>query len=140
MRISKKTIIIYYLSISILYVIAISALPFGFWNYTPIFYMFLGPLTFGIAFFSYGELLNTHVKNHHFDLMKNHSLSFGIRKGSALNSISVLTSQNEFKQKNDLELHRILGLYSYCFRFVVLSFISLIIITIVQMQLRFAII
>lgn len=140
MRISKKIIINYYLTITILYVITICFLPFSYWNYTPIFYMFLGPVLLFIAFFSYGELLNTHVRHHHFDLMRNHSIPFGIRKGTALNSISVLTNQNDFKQKNDRELHRILELYSYCFRFSILSFISLIIFTIVGMQLRFALI
>jgi hypothetical protein len=138
MQLDKKLITKYYLAMTLLYIICILSLPFGLWNVTPIFYIFLGPVTMGLAYFRIVTKLNEYVNNNYPDLMKKYSLHYGIRKGEALNPMDALQNKKEFYAKKDTKLNDLLTLFGHSLKFAIIAFLSLIVITIVGMEIQFS--
>lgn len=127
----------YFLIITIGFVIGITFLPFGFWNYTPIVYILFGPLFLGLYSYRTGMKLSQYVLDNYPDMMKKYSLDFGVMKGEKLNLFNVYHNRNEFIDKNDPKLTRLIQLNLRSGGLLIFSFISLITISIIGMNLKY---
>ena len=136
MKLSKRIINKYYFFVTVMFLLGIVFLPKGMNNNAPLFYMFLGPMTFAISYFSIGEKLNTYVRFYYPYLMKKHSIHFGVRRGYALNPFNVFQNKKEFIDKNDTELERLVNVYGYSLKFVLISLFSFVVMTIVGFQIH----
>ena len=122
-----KTIKFYFVSVTLFFLV--SSL-FGSKNisaYSPIFYGIIGPtFLFGLHYrlvFNFSSYVDKNAP----DLMKKHSISYGILKGNLLNILDVYQSQKAFKALKDERIDAYLQTGILLLKLVIASFVMLIV-------------
>ena len=123
-KLSPKSFLIYYSIITITFILLLVLLPHGYWNYIPVIYILIGPITFGVLYYHFGAQLNSYTNENHPDLMKKYSIHYGVRKGEVLNQMDVIQNKKEFHNRNDKQLSQLVVLYSQSLKFIAISFAS----------------
>ncbi len=131
-----KSSIYYFLTITLLFIIGIAFLPFGYWNYSTVIYILIGPVFFGLNNYLISQKLNQHVVNQHPELIKKYALHFGFWKGTKLNALDVLQNKKEFLAKNDSKLSKLIFLNLRNISLIIYSFFVLIVVVTVGIMTR----
>lgn len=134
-RISKKGLTRYYYLITILYALGLFLLPYGHWNFTPVFYMFLGFVLLSILHRYLAYELNRHVNRYHADLMKKYSVHYSVMKGKVLNHFDIVQNKKEFANKKDQTLDHLVQLYSQSVNLSIVCFFTTVIMLIPRILL-----
>lgn len=126
-QLKRKLLIGHYAIITSLFLLSTLSLPISYLSFLPIFYIFLGPVFFFGIHYKIIFDLSSYVENHFPELMKNNSIGYGVLKGEILNVFSI--NREEFKSKGDEKINNMLSIQKLVFRLLLISFLSLIVIS-----------
>lgn len=103
-KISKKMFKGYFVVITLAYIILSLNLPNDLYAFMPIPYIILCPVMFFGLNWSMGFNFSSYVEQNCPELMKKHSIEWGVMKEEMLNSLSVYQSKKDFESLNDPKL------------------------------------
>ena len=134
--ISDKLFKVYFIIITLAYVILSLNLPNNIYAFMTIFYIFLGPILFFGLHWGMGFNFSSYVERNYPELMKKHCIEWGVMKGEMLNSLSVYPSKKDFESLNDPILMNYFNKGLLLIKLTIISFILTPTIVIIAMELR----
>jgi hypothetical protein len=132
----KKNTTIYFILITLLFLIGTFLLPHQIFIYTPIYYIFFGPVALYILNFKCSENLNNYIDLNYPDLFKKYARSYGALKGNVMDLFALYQTPNDYLSKNDTALNEKIFIAKHVFKLFLFSFLSLITITVLSYSIR----
>lgn len=94
----------YFIILTLLFVIISLLLPYDSYGLMTILYALLGPVLFFVLNWRLTFDFSAYVESNYPELMKKHSVTWGVMKGEKLNSLSVYQNKKDFESMNDSNL------------------------------------
>lgn len=102
--INNKLIKGYFIILTLLFIILSLLLPHDSYGLMSILYALLGPVLFFVLNWRLTFDFSAYVESNYPELMKKHSVTWGVMKGEKLNSLSVYQNKKDFESMNDSNL------------------------------------
>jgi hypothetical protein len=134
--INKKTFKGYFIAITLAYIVLSIILPNDIYAFMTIPYILFGPILFFGLYWNMGFNFSTYVELNYPELMKKHSVEWGVMKGELLNSLSVYQSKKDFESLNDPILMDYFDKGLLLIKLAIASFILTPTIAIIAMELK----
>lgn len=132
---SSSSSICFYL-LALLFIMGISFLPQGIWNFIPVMYVFLGPVLFSILYLRRKMKFDDYFFEKYPDLAEKSAIQYGVMKGSTSNSLDLYSNRKDLFEKHDVQLNELLAATFRMGRFSIYSFLILIIVSAIVIVLR----
>ncbi len=127
---------IYFYALTLLFIIGISFLPQGIWNFTPLAYALLGPVLFGISYGRNKMKFDDYFFEKYLDLAAKSAVQSGVMKGSASNPLDLYSNRKDLLKKDDAQLNKLLAATFRMGRFSIYSFLILVITSVIASVFR----
>ncbi len=127
---------IYFCALALLFIIGISFLPQGMWNFMPVAYTLLGPVLFGISYGRNKMKFDDYFFEKYPDLAAKSAIQSGVMKGSASNPLNLYSNRKDLFKKDDAQLNKLLDATFRMGRFSIYSFLILVIASVIASIFR----
>lgn len=127
---------IYFYALTLLFILGISFLPKGIWNFAPVAYAVLGPVLFGISYGNNKVKFDDYFFEKYPDLAAKSAIRSGVLKGSASNSLDLYSNRKALFEQHDAQLNKLLTATFRMGRFSIYSFLILVITSVITCLLR----
>jgi Na+/proline symporter len=132
----KKYTSVYFILVTLLFLIGIYCLPDTIFSYTPIYYIFFGPVALYILNFKYSENLNNYIDLNYPDLFKKYARNHGALKGDVMDLFTLYQTPKDYLSINDPVLNEKIFIAKHVFKLFLFSFLALITVSILGYSIR----